>query len=141
MAIQALNVNYLAVLVSAIVSMIIGFLWYGPLFGKPWMKLMNITPKMMNDMKKKGGMGKNYFVSFIASLIMAFVLAHAVAYAGATTIVEGLIVGFWNWLGFIAAIQLGIVLWEGKPVKLYLIKTLHYLTILLINGAILAVWV
>lgn len=36
-------VNYLAILVAAVLSMVLGFLWYGPLFGKEWTKLMGVT--------------------------------------------------------------------------------------------------
>lgn len=44
MPIQA-SINYLAVLIAAVASMIIGFLGYGPLFGKAWMRLMNFDKK------------------------------------------------------------------------------------------------
>lgn len=40
-------VNYLAVVVAAIIYLVVGFLWYGPLFGRRWMALMNITPSSM----------------------------------------------------------------------------------------------
>jgi hypothetical protein len=30
------SINYLAILASAIVAMPVGFLWFGPLFGKAW---------------------------------------------------------------------------------------------------------
>ncbi len=39
-------VNYLAVLVAAIVGMVVGFIWYSPkVFGKMWMKLSGVNPK------------------------------------------------------------------------------------------------
>jgi uncharacterized membrane protein YpjA len=34
------EVNWLAVIVCAVLSMVIGFIWYGPLFSKPWVKLL-----------------------------------------------------------------------------------------------------
>ncbi|MBI3341870.1 DUF1761 domain-containing protein, partial [Candidatus Curtissbacteria bacterium] len=34
------QINYMAVVAAAVVNMVLGFLWYGPLFGKPWMKMM-----------------------------------------------------------------------------------------------------
>ena len=137
--IPIVNVNYLAVLVAAIASMVVGFLWYGPLFGKMWMGLMNFDKKKMNEAKKKG-MGKTYVLAFVTSLIMSYVLAHFVNYVQAKTIADGVVLAFWLWLGFFATTQLGMVLWEGKPVKLYLINTLHYLVTLGVMSAILAVW-
>ena len=140
---QQVYLNYLAVLIAAIASMVVGFLWYGPLFGKQYMALMNFDKKKLQEMKKKG-MGKPYVLTFLTSLIMSFVLAHSIIFASAylhvSGIAAGIIVGFFTWIGFFATTQLGMVLWEGKPVKLYLIKTLNELVTLAVMGAILAVW-
>jgi hypothetical protein len=48
--------------------------------------------------------------------------------------------GFFNWIGFIAPVTLGTVLWGGKSWKLWLIDNGFYLIDLLIMGMILAVW-
>ncbi len=121
--------------------MIIGALWYSPfIFGKFWMKLSGFTEKKLNEMKSRG-MGKSYFIAFIGVLVMSYVLAHFVDYAEATNVLGGFQAGFWVWLGFIATTMMSPVLWEGKPVKLYLLNVLHYLVALLVMGAILAVWV
>ena len=132
-------VNYLAILISGIVSMIIGGLWFGPLFGKKWMRLMNIPQKQMQEMKKKG-MGKSYFWGFIMTLIMSVVLSLFISYFGATTFEQGCWLGFLVWMGFFVTSKLGMVLWENKPFSLYLIHILHDLLALLIVGGILAVW-
>lgn len=132
------DINYMAVLAAAIAAMAIGFLWYGPLFGNEWKKLMGITGKSVKEMRMTpiqamiGG--------FASMLIMAYILAHFVDYTQAVTFLDGAIAGIWIWLGFIATVQLGSVLWEGKPVKLYIINTLHYLVGLIAMGGILAVW-
>ena len=136
----AVSINYLAVLVAAIASIAVGFLWYGQLFGKVWMQLMAFDKKKIDAAKKKG-MGKTYALGFLSTLIMSYILAHFVDYTQSKTFVDGAIAGIWLWLGFIATVQIGSVLWEGKPVKLYVINTLHYLVTLIIMGGILAVWV
>lgn len=132
-------INYLAVLVAAIVSMGIGFLWYGPLFGKLWMQMAGLDDKKLQKAKQKG-MAKTIAVASISTLVMSYILAHFVDYVEAKTIADGAVLGFWLWLGFFATTQLGIVLWEGKPIKLYLINTFHYLVALIVMAAILAVW-
>ena len=135
------DVNYVAVLAAAIASFVIGAVWYSPmLFGKMWMKLSNVSDKEMKKAKEKG-MTKNFAVQFLASLVMAYVLAHFVQYTQSSTITEGMLTGFWIWLGFIATVMIGMVLWEGKPWKLYFIKAGHELVALAVMGAILAVWV
>jgi len=137
----AIDLNYWAVLVSAVASMVIGALWYSPiLFGNIWMNLMKIDPKNIDKMKDKG-MGKYYFTAFNGSLIMSFVLAVLVDYAGAVTVSDALMLGFLIWLGFSVTVLLNSVLWEGKPVKVYLINIFQLLVSLLIMSTILTLWI
>jgi len=133
------DVNQFAVLVAAIVGMGIGALWYSPLlFGEAWMKL---SGKTKADMKKaKKAMTKTYLSGFAGMLVTSFVLAAFLNSLGASRAVEGAFVGFWLWLGFVATVMLGMILWENKPVKLYLINAVHYLVVLVVIGTILAVW-
>lgn len=134
-------INYLAVVVAALASMVVGSLWYSPaVFGKLWMKLSGKTEKEMEAAKKKG-MGKLYALAFLSSLLMAYVLAHFVDYMGAITFTAGMQTGFWLWLGFIATVSFGMVLWDGKDIRLYLLLNGHELLSLLLMGGILAVWV
>ncbi len=135
-----IDINYWAVLVAAFASYVIGALWYSPLlFGKAWMELMGFTEKDMQDAKKKG-MAKKYGIMFVSTLVMSYVLAHVVDYTESTTVIAGAQAGFWIWLGFIAPVSLGSVLWEGKSWTLWLINASYYLVVLLIMGAVLAVW-
>lgn len=135
------NVNYLAVLIAAIASMVIGMAWYSKaLFGGMWMQLSGTTEKDMQKAKQKG-MTKQIAGQFIATLVTAYVLAHFVRYVNAMSWTDGVQAGFWLWLGFVAPLMLGIVLWEGKPFKLYLLKIAHELVTLCVMGAIVAAWV
>ena len=59
---------------------------------------------------------------------------------GAATLVEGFVVAFLLWLGFIATSMLNSVIWEGKPVELYTIGIGHYLVVFLAMSAILVFW-
>ena len=139
----AVPINYLAVIVAAIANMVIGFLWYGPIFGKQWRALMGMTNADMEAAKAKG-MGKSYALMFVGALVMSYVLAHtlvfASAYLNATGISAGLMTGFWNWIGFIAPVTIGMVLWDGKPWKLYILTNGYWLVALLVAGVILALW-
>src|SRR3989344_7048970 len=134
------DINYWAILVSAVASFILGYLWYSPLlFGKPWMKMMGFPHQHMEEAKKKG-MVKLYLGNFIATLIMVYILSHFVDYAQAKTITDGLQLGLWVWLGFIATLLFGSILWEGKPFKLFLINSGYRLVELLIVASILSAW-
>ena len=143
--VTAVPVNYWAVIVATIASMAIGFVWYGPLFGKKWIAEMGWTKEHLEgkraDSKK---MTRQYVLMALGSLVMSFVLLHNITFGSAylhiTGISAGLQAGFWNWLGFIAPLTLGAVLWEGKSWKLFCINVGYYLVTLLVMGCILAVW-
>lgn len=74
------EVNLLAVLVAGIVPMIIGALWYGPLFGKRWLELMETTEE---EVREGFNPLKTHGLGFLLSLVTAYVLAQLLAeYAG-----------------------------------------------------------
>tara|TARA_B100000315_G_C14350442_1_gene483739 strand:+ start:388 stop:786 length:399 start_codon:yes stop_codon:yes gene_type:complete len=128
-------VNNIAVLVAAIGSMVVGMLWYGPLFGQKWVKLMGWNKA---EAKKKQEAGKKSLVyAFIGTLVTAYVLAMFIGNLGASGPRAGAIVGFWIWLGFLATSQVGRVLWEGSPKQLYYLNTFFNLVNLAVMGAII----
>ena len=94
-----------------------------------------------NEAEMSARLPKAVPIDFVGSLVMAFVLVHAVHYAGATTLVLGAVVGFFNWLGFIAVGNLAGVLYEKKPFNLFLIDISGQLIALIAMGGLLAVWV
>lgn|SRR3989338_4054227 len=133
------DINYIAVLASAIAGMVLGALWYGPLFGKRWIKLMERSEKDIKKAKQKS-MAKSYVGAFAGTLVFAYVLAIMIVNLGAATLAEGFVVAFLLWLGFIATSMLNSVIWEGKPVEIYTIGIGHYLVVFLAMSAILVFW-
>ena len=73
------EVNWLAVLVAGIVPMIVGFLWYGPLFSKRWLELMETTAE---EIQKNFNPLKTHGASFVLALVTAFILAQLFAGMG-----------------------------------------------------------
>ncbi len=136
-------INYWAVIVSAVAAMGLGYLWYGPLFGKQWIALMGWSKGEM-DRKMKEGVGPQYLLQAAGALVMAYVLAHSIIFASAflqqSGLVGGLQAAFWAWLGFVAPVSMGSVLWDGKPWKLWALNSGYFLVTLLVMGAILGYW-
>lgn len=135
------EVNYLAVLVAAIAGMAVGFLWYSPLvFGKPWMKLMGYNSADLKSEQKK--MWPYYGLSFILSLITAFVLGHVMGlseyFYNYPMMQTGLIPAFWMWLGFVMPVQATNTIFGDKKWALFGINTGYQLTMLLVMGIVLA---
>jgi hypothetical protein len=139
---QMHNLNLWAILVAAISTMVVGFLWYSPLlFAKPWMKEMGYDPNdkaRMEEMKKSAGPA--YGGSFVASLVSAFTLALFLHWTHSEGLHFGLMVGFHVWLGFVATVQLTGALFMKQSMKLFAINTGYQLVCYLVMGAILAVW-
>lgn len=131
-------VNLWVVLLATVVYFILGAIWYTFLFGKIWMKAMKVTKKDVENAKKKG-MAKSYIYNFISNFIMVYVLAVFVGLAGASTLMEGIYVGFLVWLGFFVTTAIGGILWENKTVELFLINVGYNLVGLAISGILLAV--
>ncbi len=46
-------VNYVAVVVAALANMVIGYVWFGPLFGKMYMRLQGMTQEQTNAARMK----------------------------------------------------------------------------------------
>ncbi len=126
--------NWTGIILAAIAQLVVGFIWYGPLFGKTWMSMMGINPQGIS----REGMGRMYAIQFVGSLVTAAVLAKLVGMMGAKTLAAGVQAGFWVWLGFIATVTLASVLYEKRSWNLYLLNNGYQLVSLAIMGAILA---
>lgn len=129
----AVTVNYTAVVVAAVASFVVGWLWYGPLFGKTWMKLTGKT-----SMGNKDEMPQSMAIMFVGTLVTAWVLSAFLQLTGSTTLQAALPVALWAWLGFQAPEALGVVLWEGKSWNLFFLNAAEKLVSLLVIAAVLS---
>lgn len=133
-----IETNWLAVFLAAASSMVIGYFWYGPLFGKVWMKLVGITKEDIE--KDSKNMPKNYSMMFASALVTAYVLDFTIRMGESIMPVSplsGITAAFWVWLGFIAAVRLSDVIFNKKPWKLYGIEVGYYFVFLMVSGVIL----
>ncbi|WP_372948290.1 DUF1761 domain-containing protein [Mariniphaga sp.] len=130
------SINYLAVIVAALSSFIVGWIWYGPLFGKTWMKLHGFTEEELKDssMSMPVIMVVNYIATALAALAIAmFIGPEATAGFG---IFAGLMIAIF-WIG---TSRLNDVLYEKKPWGLFFINVGYNTVIYVIMGAILGAW-
>jgi hypothetical protein len=137
-----LSINIISVFVAAIVALIIGFLFHGPLFGKLWMRLADVHPtgnEKLSDMIPQ--MLKNLLANFVCAYVLAmFISVIANFYNNPGNIVGGMGIAFWAWLGFLVTSSSMDVIWMGKSKKLWLFEIVASLTSFLAMGAILAAW-
>lgn len=111
------EVNYLAVFLASVVSMGLGFLWYSPVvLGKQWMKERGFTQESLK--KAQSEMGKLYGISFLVSLVMAYVLGHVMglseSFFGFGGVTTGLNTAFWMWFGFVMPVQVTATIFSDK---------------------------
>lgn len=132
------QINWLAVLLAGLSSMVVGMVYYAkPIFGDDWQKLVKL-----DDSKLKTGMGPAITKSIVASLIMAYVLAHVTYLSSAffldtSFLSAALTTAFWLWLGIAAATIVVHDAFEQRPMKLTAMNAGNQLLTLLAMGLII----
>ena len=133
---QPVAINFAAFAACVAVRFIVGGLWFSPaLFLRAWQADTGV-----NDEAMKPRMGKAMAVDLAGAILMTFVLAYSVRYAGASTPLTGAMVGALNWLGFVAVTAAARVTYEGASLRLFLINSGYNLVTLLLMGAVLGQW-
>lgn len=116
-----------AILIAGIISTGIGFVWYHPkAFGVAWMRLSGITPEQASGPWRKWWV---MIAGFLAMLVMVSIL-HLQTFAE-EDFARAMMHTGWLWLGFVAPVLLGSVLWEHKSPKLFLINGMYWLVAML----------
>jgi len=139
----SVSINYFAVIISALVPMVVGFVWYGPLFGKKWLWANNVTPEQTAAAKNES-MAKKLVPAFIAYLVMSYVLAQIIAHFLVTTIWQSILFGIVIWLGLSAVTRYINYLWSiGDKLKnktLFFFDAGYFLVSIVIMSIILSLW-
>jgi uncharacterized protein DUF1761 len=133
------TVNYVAVLVSAIVIFLLGGLWYSPLlFAKPWMALQG---KTREQLEAGGGAAPMMYVQvFLSGLATSFVMALIIGRLNSYEALTGVKLSILCWAGFAAPTSYGTALFSMKPRALWMIDTAFNLVSFVVAGIILAMW-
>ena len=128
------QVNWIAVVLGAVFSMALGFLWYGPLFGKVWLRSIG---KKADDLSSSAGM---YVFAFLGALVSAYVLAALIGALGITVWWHGAVLGAVVSLGIgsMAALVNGI--FHRVPALAWLLFALYQLLLNAVEGLVFAVW-
>jgi len=158
--------NFLAILVAALSSFVVGFIWYNPkVFGTIWMKEIGMT----EEQAQKGNMLKIFGLTFVYAFMLAFMMPNLVIHqSGALSMIGGSLMidsakpsyaafmadyvdAFRTYKhgalhGFISGIFIALPivsingLFEQKSWKYMAIQAGYWTTILTIMGAIICGW-
>ena len=130
------TVNYLAVLVAAIVGFAPGALWYSPaLFGKQWQALTGVSDEAARAMGLKP-----IVITFIGMLLLTYGMARVMNLAELSGLQGGVMIAALVWLLFLAPLMLSQTLYQNQKVKLWGIDVGYRFVSTLIIGVILGVW-
>lgn len=131
------DVNYLAVLLAALSSFVIGMIWYAkPVFGGVWGDMVKLS-----ESQQKKGMPKAMAFTFVASLLTAYILAHVTflsnSYFGNSFLQDALSTSFWLGIGIAATTIVTHDAFEQRRMKLTAINVGSRVATLLTMGLII----
>ncbi|HET8780308.1 MAG TPA: DUF1761 domain-containing protein [Agromyces sp.] len=133
-----IDVNYWAVAIAAISTMVVGSIWYTPkAFGNYWMRVAKV------DMGDRGAVVP-ILTTLVVSFISAWVLALATQVAwqalSGNHLLVALLTGILLWAGFTAARFITHDAFEGRPAGLTILNIAHELVTVVIMAIIIGVW-
>lgn len=133
----------LQIIIAVVVSMVAGFIWYGPLFGKIWCKITGVDMEVAkNDPATKKRMPLLAATNMGLSLITVFMLAVIFSRLHVTDVKTGIHLAFFLFMGFIFPLEGGFALWSGKPRRLawemFFVMTGYQLVMFMLYGVILS---
>lgn len=128
---EAVSVNWLAVIAATISAFVVGGVWYGPLFGKAWMQAFKLTEEQLAQRNMAQVFGIALLLSLIAAINLAMFLGpEADAAFGAAA---GFAAGF-GWVGMFLGI---LYLFEHRSLKAWGINAGYCTVALTMMGLIL----
>jgi hypothetical protein len=121
------------IVIAAVVEWLLGALWYGLIFRKSWMSMAGFSE---TNKPKNGGLGM--VASFIACLLLTYVMAHVVGWAGAISFTGGAKLGVICWLGFMAPPLFTQHIFENRRANLFAINAAYWLLVMFLGGGLTA---
>ena len=131
------TINYLAVLVCGIAAMVVGAVWYGPVFGKAWMAEVGKTEE---ELKEGFNPAKTYGLAFVGHLLGALVTAYLISLTGAGNLMEGIRIALAAWFGYTGGVIFVNGMFHGDSFRLMLINSFYHLTVFIVYAVILTTW-
>lgn len=133
------ELNYVAVVVAALIPMALGMWWYAPKFGLGdiWLGLVGMTQE---EIQESGGSGPAMGLTLIGALVQSYVLALLVKMTGAAGFGEGVILGIWLLVGIVATTSLGVYVFAGRGLRLWAFNNAYHLVGILLMAGLIAAW-
>jgi hypothetical protein len=128
------SINWLAVLGGTLLSMGLGALWYGPLFGQLWLKLIG---KTADEIESEPTI---FIKTAVAALVGMLALNLVVVSFGAVDFFSGVVAGAFIFVGLGATTTFVYTTFEGPSEKVWLLYAAYQLVVYLVMGGVFAIW-
>ncbi|WP_353810530.1 DUF1761 domain-containing protein [Agromyces sp. SYSU T00194] len=132
------EINYWAVLVATLSTMIVGSVWYTPkVFGNYWMRKANVQP---DGRSAVGAIIATVLVSFVSAWVLAGATAIAWHFYGGSFLGNALVTALILWAGFTAARFVTHDAFERRPAGLTTLNIAHELVTFVVMALIIGAW-
>ena len=126
--------NWLAILVATVGSFVLGYLWYGPVFGKAWLAAQD---KTADDIKPSP---TPFIITFFTTLATCIAMAVILDMLEVSSLAGGALLGLVVGLAFIACSNISDGAYCGWSWKLVAIQSGYRTVYCVLMGIVLAVW-
>jgi hypothetical protein len=124
------EVNWLAVIIATVASIVIGYIYYLPsVLGRTWAEAGGFELRPPNSYPVQ-----TWVIGIVVNLVAAYALA---LIAGGRGLVDGAVWGAVVAIGFVSTALLGSVLFEGRSWNYWAITTAYFLISAIVMGGIL----
>ncbi len=134
------EINYWAVLLAMLSSMVVGSIWYTPrVFGRRWARLAKVDL----DNPSQGALWPivtTVLVSFGTAWVLAGAAALAWHFYQGSFFAATLVTGVMLWGGFTGARFITHDAFEGRPTQLTTLNLAHELVTIVVMAVIIGVW-
>ena len=132
------GINYLAVIIAAVVAWLVSAGWYMSL-GRVYQAALGKTPEQCKEEMKRPGAFLPFIYAFLANIIIAWMLAGVLGHLGPgeVTVKNGVISAAFLWFGFILTTMVVNFNFSGRDKRVLLIDVGNWLIVLVVMGAVI----
>lgn len=134
-----IEINFVAIGLAVVANFLIGYVWYGPLFGKAWNRALG---RAETHAAQGGALAAGLVANVVGAFLIAFVLANnigawtpsswGIQQAAYGPLAQATQAAAFTWLGFVMPPLVNGIVWEGRRWAMLGINGGYYLVSLLV---------
>lgn len=133
----SLKINHLAVWTSFVLLTILGFLWYGPIFGEPWMRHVGLDPSMVEENPPGAAI---WITNAVATIIPLYTLAWLFVRLRIENALQGAMIGLLIAFSFVFLSNMTGDMFAQRPYGLTWITGGYTMVALALAGTVMGAW-